>query len=346
MKKYIHIGYPKNLSTTLQRDLFPNHSQIYHLGVGIGSNIDYINDQINVACEDYLIYATNRMYSQVKSKIRDAFHQQFDMASSTYKKAAGISAELLSFKFTPDHVDTEIKASRLFDLFGNNTKILIIIRNQKDLLKSLYRESIKIGYPNTYREFIEYIYCFKDRSYALDFCYDQTIALYGNLFGIENIEVIQQEQIRDQTSGKLLYSDTSSLLEEMICQSLGLIPENLNLGIYNDPLPDRLLAALREINKSEPHSLGKSIYNITNGHRLVKYFKEDLKFPMQEALNQDVLKKQEKIARCRNVSPSQFTQSIDFYSDPLITERLFNIYRESNENLKKYVPNLSPKYDF
>ena len=54
-QKYIHIGYPKAGSTTLQNDFFSQHSQLYHLGFGhknINGKVQpYVGDDINIALE-------------------------------------------------------------------------------------------------------------------------------------------------------------------------------------------------------------------------------------------------------------------------------------------------------
>ena len=68
--KYIHIGLPKNLSTTLQRDYFNVHPEIHHLGVGVGSNIDYVNSKISSACENHFQYSKNFSYLKRKGDIQ------------------------------------------------------------------------------------------------------------------------------------------------------------------------------------------------------------------------------------------------------------------------------------
>ena len=61
MIKYIHIGYPKTLTTSLQTSFFSKHSQVLHLGVGCGSAIDFIDDDINIALENYILYDSGKL---------------------------------------------------------------------------------------------------------------------------------------------------------------------------------------------------------------------------------------------------------------------------------------------
>ena len=60
---------PKNLSTTLQRDFFSKHPEIMHLGVGINSNVYYINSRISSACENHFQYSNKYSYHDLQNKL-------------------------------------------------------------------------------------------------------------------------------------------------------------------------------------------------------------------------------------------------------------------------------------
>ena len=69
MQKFIHIGYPKCFSTTLQREFFSIHPEIHYGGIGTGgSNIDFINDEMNLLVESGLIYFRNILYQKEKKR--------------------------------------------------------------------------------------------------------------------------------------------------------------------------------------------------------------------------------------------------------------------------------------
>ena len=239
MIKYIHIGYPKNLSTTLQRDFFSKHPEILHLGVGVGSNIDYVDDDINVICEDYLQYCKEFKYEEKKKFALDTFDKWFDKAKGRVGcKVVGLSLELLSFSFTPDQIDTPIKAQRVFELFGKDTRIIMIIRNQKDLIKSMYRESVKLGYQETFTAFLKYLYLFQDRNFLYDFCYDKLYSLYARFFGKDNIIVIPVEDVRECT-GSLKIKDGKINLIDKLCNSLDISYFDVDLGHFNAPIERR-----------------------------------------------------------------------------------------------------------
>ncbi|WP_321324721.1 hypothetical protein [Thiomicrorhabdus sp.] len=271
MLNYLHIGMPKNLSSTLQEYYFSKHQDIYHLGVGNGSLIDYIDDDINVLFENYLLYSRDYEYSISEQKFRGIIKKHKDKATKNGSVAFGASLELLSFTFTPDMIDITTKARRLRLLFGDDTKILMVIRNQADLIKSMYREFIKIGYPGTYREYIDYLFLYKSRSFFYDFSYKNLYQVFAQEFGSKNIEIIIAEEIRDET-GALCTKDGYPELLSKLDSILKVKPRIKDLGHSNAPLTSSELYHKQHLNKKYPHDLGGSMFEFADNHRLNKYF--------------------------------------------------------------------------
>ena len=184
MNKYIHIGYPKNFSTSLQRDYFSKHPSIFHLGIGVDSNIGYQDSIIDKTCEVYLKTCKYYKYESVKKNIISHFENLFKTANLN-NKITGISFEHFSFSFSYDSISTHQKAERLSKIFGNNTKIIMIVRNQFDLIKSLYKEYVRIGFFGDFYSFIELIYKYQDRNFVYDFRFDYVFNTYAEFFGEE-----------------------------------------------------------------------------------------------------------------------------------------------------------------
>lgn len=206
---------PKNLSSSLQGYFFSKHPQLYHLGVGVNSLIDYVDDEVNVLFENYLMYSKDFEYHQHKERFKTVIDGHIKNAVTKKNKAVGVSLELLSFSFTPDMIDVSQKAERLRGLFGGDTKIILVIRNQKSLLESMYREFIKIGYDKSYKEFIDYIYIYKSRSFLYELLYENLINLYSGLFGFDNLSVLIVENYRG-SAGELLLNNDNPLLIDVI----------------------------------------------------------------------------------------------------------------------------------
>ncbi len=343
--KYIHIGLPKNLSTTLQRDFFSAHKEIMHLGVGIQTNVDYINPQIASACENHFQYSKNISYNKVKLDIKKTFDEQFEkFYKDDSKKACGISLELLSFTFTPDQIDLENKVKRVFDVFGKESKIVLIVREQFSLIESLYKEAIKIGYYGTFQEYLEYIYYSRDRNFIFDFQYDYLNDLYSKYFGKENIIILPIEKYRNSKGGLIENNGKCTLIEEL-SSKLGVSYSNQKLNHHNKPLSNSALNRMRELNKRNVHGIGNQFYSTgVNFHRLKDFFREELKISiLDEVLYKDARIKNKNIDLANN---SNGIEEIDFTYPKEIKLFLKDLFRKSNKDFQKQIDIELPKSYF
>ena len=332
--KYVHIGLPKNLSTTLQRDYFDKHPEIYHLGVGIGSNIDYINPKIASACENHFQYSKNFSYRKQKDSIKSSFNQEFIKFKADHtKKACGISLELLSFTFTPDQIEIEEKAKRVFEAFGKDTKIILIVREQFSLLESLYKEAIKIGYYGGYLDYLEYIYYSRDRNFIFDFQYDYLFEIYSKYFGYNNVEVLVIENFRNK-NGDLKFVNNKCKLIQKFDEILKLNNFDISLNHHNEPLSLKELHNMLELNRKNIHGLGnQSFSTATNFHRLKDYFSNELGIEVKNSiLFKDARIKNNNIKLAKKNSKKI---SIEFEYPPNIKNFLCKLFYESNTNFEK-----------
>ena len=249
MKKYIHIGYPKNFSTSLQRSFFAVHPEIFHLGIGCHeSNIKYITPEISSIIEMYIRYSNNSIFYDELTRIKATFNDFFEQARlDPQKKAIGISAEILSIGFASQDVDTFEKANRLKEIFGKETEIIIILRNQMTLIKSFYSELVRLGYPYSYERYIEFMYKFHVSTFISDLRYDKTIQHYEKLFGKDNINVILSEEVKDTNSKKIIIKDGKNTLINELCNILNISYLPSDFGHLNQALTNQELAIKREL---------------------------------------------------------------------------------------------------
>lgn len=330
---------PKNLSTTIQRDFFDKHPEIMHLGVGVGSNVDYINPKIGAICENHLQYSKRAAYAPVKDSIKKTFADMFvEFDHNVNKKACGISLELLSFTFTPDQIEIEEKAERVHQIFGDNTKVIIIIREQFKLIESLYKEAVRIGYSGTFSDYLEFIYLLRDRNFILDFRYDYLFSLYSNYFGASNIYVVPIETVRN-AGGGLIYSGEKNLLFARLAEILGLNYHHVDIAHYNKPLTDAELIEMIELNKVNIHNIGNQIYSYgVNFHRLKDYFSSELNINLEdEKLYRDARIKNNNILLAREkVSGEQIiNKEINFNYPTEIRTYLNELFYSSNMRLQE-----------
>jgi len=339
MNKVIHIGFPKNFSTSLQRSFFSKHPNIYHLGIGIDNNLGYINDDIEVAVECFLKYSKEIQYCEYQNHIKKSFQICFSEAEKkTDCSLVSISSEHFSFPFTNDVIDTSLIAFRLSEIFPEESKILVIIRNQWDLIKSLYRECIRVGYAQPYNEFVNYLYRFQDRNFLLSLCYDRTLNLYARHFKPSNFGIFLFENYRGdnkQLSTNNLIKDLSTFLQ---------IPYvNLPIKHYNEALSDSAIIKKRELNRLNKHDLGNILYDGAENHRLNKYYSNILNLELEEKdVFKDVITKRKLMKESIDHSISH---NIDYSIDSKIEKKINKIFKKSNQNLANtYNVNLTSNY--
>ena len=332
--KYVHIGMPKNLSTTLQRDFFSKHPEIMHLGVGINSNVGYVNSRISSACENHFQYSNKYSYKKAYNDILCAFDEQFEIFQKNSKKnACGISLELLSFSFTTDHIDIEDKAKRIYEVFGNNTRIILIIREQFKLIESLYREVVKIGFHGSFKEYLYFIYYLRDRNFIFNFDYSYLVDLFCGFFGAENVSIIPMEFYRT-SQGELIYKDNSCLLTDMLCTKLGLSKFNGSMSHHNNTLSDAVINQIIKINKVKRHGIGNQLFGFgANFHRLKDYLRNEIEIEIpDEILYNDVKIKNANIDEAlRNISKDT---SITYEYPIEIRRFLESLFKKSNHDLQ------------
>jgi len=142
----IHIGYPKTASSWLQADIFANHST--------GFCVPWVNQQgLCHAASDLFINCD--VFSQTAAS--EFFLPGLEIAAKQQLTPV-LSNEFLSggFFFTPPNYHPSLPgeiATRLHSVFPS-AKILIVIREQKAMLISAYRQMLIMGHSLSIAEFI------------------------------------------------------------------------------------------------------------------------------------------------------------------------------------------------
>ncbi|MCF8011405.1 MAG: sulfotransferase [Clostridiales bacterium] len=226
-----HIGYPKSASTTLQKHLFQKHPEINNLGIYPTSNIGI---DTNVVDNNCVYLRDNNLYDFYCNLVMlpsiDYFYSDninlFEKYIKKYlckDKINVFSNERVASVYF-SHDDVKVKADRLKEIFPN-AKILIIIRNQLDLIKSQYRDhpfdprNLSIGKPVSLHKWIEIALNYDSVYFLNSLKYYELINYYANLFGKNNInimlfeELVQSPEIFSEKMSEIMNIDKSTTYE-------------------------------------------------------------------------------------------------------------------------------------
>lgn len=174
--KLVHVGYPKCGSTFLQMQVFQKIKSVRTVSADDSGNplLKAIPDIIY--CDD-IYYDGGKMASLIS-----AMPPEINTVSS--EGFAGYSS-------SGSGAGTKVIAKRLHENFPS-AKILIIIRNQKSMLNSLYMHDVRLGFACGFDKWFEY--CIGTyRSVSLR--YSNLISCYHDVFGKENVIVCLFEEL-------------------------------------------------------------------------------------------------------------------------------------------------------
>jgi hypothetical protein len=270
--KLLHIGFPKCMSTSLQRDLFAIHPEIMFLGWGLpNTEHGWISDELSILCEVGIRY--EKVLDYQKNKAKQIFSKLlYDFECNEEKRALCLSYESFSFTMHFD-VDPVIKAARLHQLMGRNTKILIVIRNQFDLIRSYYYECVRGGYPGSFPEFIDFNFHYQFHSIFSDLRYRQLYKHYRKLFGKENVLLLPMEEI----------IETPQEAISKICEHAGISRGDYTLERHNDSNNKLYLQAVRLLNEKFPNNRGGTYFGWVDDEKLRPYWRDCLNLGLPTA---------------------------------------------------------------
>jgi hypothetical protein len=319
--KLLHIGFPKCMSTSLQRDLFATHPEIMFLGWGLpDTEHGWISDEISVLCEVGIRYEKVLNFQKRSAKkALDRYFAEFERSLS--KKAICLSYESFSFTMHFD-VDPAIKAERLRYLFGKDAKVLIVIRNQLDLIRSYYFECIRGGYPGQFSSFLDFNFHYQFHSIFSDLRYCQLYKLYCRLFNKENVLLMPMESI---------VANPREMVES-ICGFAGVATGDFPLQRHNNSDDLRYLQAVRMLNEKFPNNRGQSYFSWIDDEKLRPYWRKNIGIEVPIAAKQNHSMHMMVLRTAKSVT-SDFVNELKADFPPGWTERMRELYQNDNLEL-------------
>jgi hypothetical protein len=306
------------MSTTLQRDFFDKHPQVMFLGWGVADMPHgWIDDETAALCEVGIRYENSLLYDAAAAQQIFARHvARFE--SDPGKRLLCLSSESFSFTMHFD-VDPTIKAERLKRLMGDGCKVLIVIRNQLDLIASYYFECVRGGYAGHFGDFLDFHYHYLFHSILPDLRYDRTYRLYAGLFGANNIKVVPMESLVARTRTEL----------KGLCDYAGIDDIELTLLRRNESSDKAYLQAVRLLNEKFTNNHGNGYFGWVDPEKLEAYWRvsRNLPQPAQASRNHS---HRMMIYRTARAVVSDFVDHLDASYAPYWRQVLEDFYSESN----------------
>lgn len=190
----LHVGFSKTGTTTLQRHLFKNHSQIRYLGK------PYADETLKTLVhrsimQESLTYRASAFKEYLAEAVFDKTGETADPG-----KIVVLSDEMLvSYSKARDK---GLVARRLEEVFPG-AKILFTIRRQFDILPTAYRSRGRLleyvpkkysGLHVSFEDWLALSFENIERSYLGHIDYFKTVDYYAGLFGKENVCVLLLEE--------------------------------------------------------------------------------------------------------------------------------------------------------
>jgi len=187
-----HIGFPKTGTTFLQKKVFPNIKNVNYLAGG----------KIKQLLHD-VVQKDDSFYNKFKTRA-----QLIQLHNSN------LNMLFSNEQLTGHHIKTEFpnrtQIARRLKAAGVN-KIIITIRNQSDVLESSYKQYIKSGGVLKISKFFDLNNNLNPILYIDYFNYVKIIELYSEIFGLENVKILQFEDIFSKNT--TFYNQLASFLK-------------------------------------------------------------------------------------------------------------------------------------
>ncbi len=177
----IHIGFPKAASTWLQKYLFqPDQGYI--------KIMNPIDAQLNLIDPPALSFEPQTVHAFLRKQIKQRDPQE--------RSIPVITSEALSGKPYGGGYNRKELADRLKTIFPQ-ARVLIIVREQKSMILSLFKLVVNWGLPHSLAQFLNPIDPRIAPQFNYDYlCYDKVVAYYQLLYGKKNVLVLPFEQFK------------------------------------------------------------------------------------------------------------------------------------------------------
>lgn len=197
MKKnlYLHLGYPKTATSTLQKYLFPNFKNTSFIGKPFKSKI--------IEKIFYKLYRQDSLFYKKldnKNTLKKEINKYYKNVNLIF------SDETILEAFNSKIIDKMVIMQRLKDIFSDyNIKVILVLRNQMSMLDSLYvyDRRKKNNYLSGQKWVDSIIRSLDKETYLTDnnllglLDYPQIISKFEKIFKSSNVKIFLYEELKE-----------------------------------------------------------------------------------------------------------------------------------------------------
>jgi hypothetical protein len=199
---FLHIGYPKTGTTTLQNFLFPHHPELHYLNNEIHES--NVITQICYARENHFKrniekYASVLERATLDSSLKFVYSNESLTSFSLFFRSY---PNPYIWTVDPNNIARKLKWFFIDTKIFDTVSIIITIRKPDDLIKSIYAQVYNLVYKrfkvtNTFEKFCNYVFKNDEIGNIKDTLhYYDIVKTYEQLFGKENLLILVFEEFR------------------------------------------------------------------------------------------------------------------------------------------------------
>lgn len=168
MQSVIHIGNPKSYSTFLQHAWYQAEKSGLLVYSGFRPSRDF-SDWYKSNDEAILLNKGLRFQNELEFNASFDMYKKYISSQQTFALENNLpfvfSSENIAMRAISNEIDVSIKFKRLVSLLGNKNRVVLIFRNIKRAIYSMYKEFVNLGYGGDWALFLEESFILRDINY-------------------------------------------------------------------------------------------------------------------------------------------------------------------------------------
>jgi hypothetical protein len=187
-KFFIHVGFPKTATTTLQKRLFARHPDICYLGKPLTGNL--------LDIEYRMLNLDSIQFARALPELREMFLAIMQQCTDARNALLSHEGFLRTTRYSGHDIGRT--AERIKQVFSDpvaaefEVHVLITIRKQVDIIPSYFFDSVSHS-PRRFRQFLENSLENPLYGYFPSLFYDEVVRYYCTMFGKDRVTVMPFE---------------------------------------------------------------------------------------------------------------------------------------------------------